>query len=102
MHVSDDELTGRTVIAADGNAIGEVFGFAIETDNWAIQALKVKLRNEAADQVGASRSIFRPGTIAIPVSFIQSVGHAVVLNVATSALREGAFAVGQQDAGAGA
>jgi sporulation protein YlmC with PRC-barrel domain len=100
MHVSDDELTGRTVIAADGNAIGEVIGFGIESDTWSIETLRVRLRNAAADQVGASRSIFRSGTIAIPVAFVQSVGHAVVLNVPTAALREGAMAVGQQGAGA--
>jgi hypothetical protein len=59
----------------------------LDTDNWTIEALEVRLRKPAAAQLGASRGVFRPGTLALPVGLIQSVREAIVLSVAVDALR---------------
>ena len=88
MRLSDDNLRGRTVIAADGQAIGEIAALFLESDSWRVDALQVKLRKEVADQLGAAHGIFRAGTLEAPVRIIQSVGDAVVLSVATQKLRE--------------
>jgi sporulation protein YlmC with PRC-barrel domain len=77
MRLSDENLRGRTVIAADGQAIGEVAGEFLDSEAWRLESLQVKLRNEVADQLGATRSLFHPGTLEIPVRMIQSVGDAV-------------------------
>jgi sporulation protein YlmC with PRC-barrel domain len=36
MQISDEHLRGRTVIAADGQAIGEVAALFIDTSTWTI------------------------------------------------------------------
>ena len=47
MQVSDEQLRGRTVIAADGQAIGEVAALFIDTSTWIIIALQIKLSKSA-------------------------------------------------------
>jgi len=88
MRLSDANLRGRTVIGADGQAVGEVAALFLDSEAWAIQSLQVKLRKEIADRLGASRSVFHAGTVEIPIRLIQSVGDAVVLSVAVDGLRQ--------------
>jgi sporulation protein YlmC with PRC-barrel domain len=88
MRLSDENLRGRTVIGADGQAVGEVAALFLDSESWGIQSLQVKLRKEIADRLGASRSVFHAGTVEIPIRLIQSVGDAVVLSVAVDGLRQ--------------
>lgn len=88
MRLSDKNLVGLTVVTANGQALGEVSVLFIDSQTWHIEALQVKLRREAAEQLGASRSIFHAGTIEIPVRIIQSVSDAVVLSVSVEQLRQ--------------
>jgi sporulation protein YlmC with PRC-barrel domain len=69
------------VIAADGQAIGEVAAIFLDSNLWKVESLQVKLRREVADQLGASRGMFHAGTLELPVSMVQSVGDAVILRV---------------------
>jgi sporulation protein YlmC with PRC-barrel domain len=87
MRLSDENLRGRTVIGADGRAIGEVAAIFLDSEKWAVEALQIKLRKEIADRVGAARGMFHAGTIEVPVTLIQSVGDAVVLAVEVDGLR---------------
>ena len=87
MQVSDEHFRGRTVIAADGQAIGEVGALLIDTSAWTIVALRIKLHKAAAEQLGAARGILRAATLELPVRMIQSVGDAVLLSVPTLDLR---------------
>ena len=88
MQVSDEHLRGRTVIAADGQAIGEVAALSIDTATWTIGALQVKLSKLAADQIGAERGLLRAAAIDVPVRVVQSVGDAVLLSLPTAELRK--------------
>jgi sporulation protein YlmC with PRC-barrel domain len=88
MRLSDENLRGRTVIAADGQAIGEIAALFLDSDAWRVESLQIKLRKEVADQLGATRSLFHSGTIEIPIRMVQSVGDAVVLSVAGDELRQ--------------
>ncbi len=88
MRLSDDNLHGRTVIASDGLAIGEIAVLFIDSDAWRVESLQVKLRKDVADRLGADRSMFHAGALEIPTSMIQSVGDAVVLSVAIDELRQ--------------
>ena len=78
MRLSDENLRGRTVIAADGQAIGEITGLFLDSEAWKVESLRVKLRNEVADQLGATRGMFHAGTLEIPTRMVQSVGDAVI------------------------
>lgn len=88
MRLSDENLRGLTVIGADGRAIGDVAALFLDSDSWRVESLRVTLRKDIADQLGASRSMFRAGTVQIPVRLVQSVGDALVLSVPVDALRE--------------
>src|SRR4026208_1417517 len=90
MRISDEHLRGRTVISSDGKALGEIVTLFLDNATWVVEALDVKLRNEAADEIGANRGIFKlkAATLEIPVRMIQSVGDAVVLSVALQGLRK--------------
>lgn len=88
MRLSDKSLVGLTVVAADGQALGEVSVLFIDNQTWHVEALQVKLRREAAEQLGASRTLFRAGTIEIPLRIVQSVSDAVVLSVPVEELHD--------------
>lgn len=88
MRLSDENLRGRTVIGADGRAVGEVAALFLDSDAWSVESIQVKLRKEIADELGASRTIFHAGTVEIPVRLVQSVGDAVVLSAPVDGLRE--------------
>jgi sporulation protein YlmC with PRC-barrel domain len=88
MRLSDENIRGRAVIAADGQLIGEVAALFLDSDSWRVESLQIKLRKEVADQIGATHNIFHAGTLEVPVRIIQSVGDTVVLSLATDNLRE--------------
>jgi sporulation protein YlmC with PRC-barrel domain len=88
MRLSDESLRGRTVISADGNAIGSVAELFISSSDWRVESIRIELQKDIADRIGASRTLLHRGTIELPVSFIQSVGDAVVLSVDVEKLRE--------------
>ena len=88
MQVSDQHFRGRTVIAADGQAIGEVAELLIDTSAWTITGLQIKLHKPAAEQIGAALGILRAATLELPVRMVQSVGDAVLLSVPTLELRQ--------------
>ena len=76
------------MIAADGQAIGEITALFLDSDAWKVESLRVKLRSEVADELGATRGMFHAGTLEMPVRMVQSVGDAVVLSVAAHELRQ--------------
>ena len=98
MRLSDENLRGRTVIAADGQVIGAIAGLFLDSDSWRVESLQVKLRKEVADKIGATRGLFHAGTLEMPLRMVQSVGDTVVLSVATNDLREVVPGVGDASA----
>jgi sporulation protein YlmC with PRC-barrel domain len=88
MRLSEEDLRGRTVIASDGLAIGEITVLFLDTDAWRVESLQVRLRKDVADRIGADRGMFHAGALEIPVRMVQSVGDAVVLSVAVDELRQ--------------
>ena len=89
MRLTDSNLRGRTVVAADGQVLGEVVGLFLEEGPLRVEALQVKLRKESADLVGAERGVFRAGVLEIPVHAVQSIGDAIVLAARIEDLRAG-------------
>jgi sporulation protein YlmC with PRC-barrel domain len=88
MRLSDGNIRGRTVIASDGLAIGEIASLFLDSEAWRVESLQVKLHKDIADRLGANRSMFHAGTLEIPVRMVQSVGDAVVLAAAVDDLRQ--------------
>ena len=88
MRLSDDNIRGRTIIAADGQMVGEITALFFESAAWRVESLQVELGKDIADKIGADRSLFHAGTLEIPVRMVQSVGDTVVLSVPVDGLRE--------------
>ncbi len=88
MRLSDKTLQGRTVISADGTVIGSISELFISTSEWRVESIRIELRKDVADRIGANRSVFHRGTIELPISFVQSAGDTVVLTVDVEQLRE--------------
>ncbi len=88
MRLSDDNLRGRTVIASDGLAIGEITALIVDTEAWRVETLHIKLRKDVAVRIGADRGVFRAGVLELPTRMIQSAGDAVVLSGAIDELRQ--------------
>jgi sporulation protein YlmC with PRC-barrel domain len=88
MRISDDSLRGRTVISADGDAIGSLAELFIDSTEWRVESVRIELRKDIADRIGATRTLLHRGMIELPVGFIQSVGDAVVLSIDVDKLRE--------------
>ena len=87
MRLTDENIRGRTIIAADGQVVGEITAVFLESDAWRVESLQVKLVKHIADQIGADRNMFHAGTLEIPVRIVQSVGDTVVLSVPVDGLR---------------
>jgi sporulation protein YlmC with PRC-barrel domain len=90
MEITDIELRDRTVIGADGNAIGQVAALIVDPDGWSVKSVRIKLRRNVADQVGVGHSVFHASTVDVPVRQVQSVGDALVLTVSAAGLRSDA------------
>jgi sporulation protein YlmC with PRC-barrel domain len=88
MRLSDENLRGRAVVAADGQVIGDVSAMFIDAEQWKVESLRIKLRKNVAEQLGATHDIFHAAVIEVPVQVIQSVGDAIVLSVTAVGLRQ--------------
>jgi sporulation protein YlmC with PRC-barrel domain len=88
MRVSDKTLNGRAVISADGKVVGSISELFINKSSWHLESIRVDLRKDIADRIGANRTVFHRGTIELPIHLIQSVGDAVVLTVEVEQLRD--------------
>ncbi len=88
MRLSNENLRGRTIIAADGQVVGVIAALFLESDTWRVESLQAKLGKDIADRIGSDRSLFHAGTLEIPVRMVQSVGDTVVLTVPVDGLRE--------------
>ncbi len=86
--MSDENLRGRTVISAEGQVMGEVTALFFDSRAWRVESLQVKLQRDIADRLGVDRSVFRAGTLEIPVRLVQAVGDTVVLSIETAGLRD--------------
>lgn len=59
MRLSDKNMSGRTIIAADGQVIGEITALFLDSDARRVESLQVMLCKDITDHLGAHRSVFR-------------------------------------------
>ena len=88
MVISDENLRNRPIIGSDGLQIGEVVRVFLDSDDFKIVSIEAKLSNHIADQLGATRSIFRSGMLEIPVGLIQATSDSVILRVSLAELQK--------------
>ena len=77
--VSFTELADKFVICSNGFDLGQLNGVDIDTANWQITFLHVKLSKPAAEDLGFKKR-FGTSTVCVPVSLVSKVGDNVLLN----------------------
>jgi sporulation protein YlmC with PRC-barrel domain len=58
------------IIAADGQAVGEINAIFLDCNTWRVESLRVTPRKDIADELGAHRSAFHAGALEIPVGMV--------------------------------
>ncbi|MCL2475678.1 hypothetical protein [Candidatus Bathycorpusculum sp.] len=85
--VNLDELDGKDVIDISGTVLGQVKGSRVSVKNWRITHLKVKLSNQAAEQLGFKKR-FGSASVCMPVSLVSAVGDVITTESTLSELRQ--------------
>ena len=84
--MTDDSLHGRTVLSADGHALGEVTHLLIDHGKLELAGMEVKVRRNVAERLHLSQSRLRAATIRIPAENVHSIGDVVILEVGLETL----------------
>jgi sporulation protein YlmC with PRC-barrel domain len=82
MRLSAANLVGRTVVATDGTAVGEIATIVAGDGSRGFRFLRVKLGIGIAQFLGT----FDATTVDVPIRLVQSVGEKVVLSIGVAAL----------------
>jgi sporulation protein YlmC with PRC-barrel domain len=77
--VNFDKLSGMFVICAGGFDLGNVNGIEINTTNWQVTHLLIKLSKPASEDLGFKKR-FRSSTVCVPTSLISQFGDNILLN----------------------
>lgn len=77
--VSFEKIVGMQIISSKAHVLGEVSGVEVNTENWQITHLHVKLDNEAAAKLGFKKR-FRSSKICIPISLVKAVGELITIS----------------------
>jgi sporulation protein YlmC with PRC-barrel domain len=77
--VNFEKLSGMFVICAGGFDLGNVTGIEINTINWQVTHLQIKLSKPASEDLGFKKR-FRSSTVCVPTSLIAQAGDNILLN----------------------
>jgi sporulation protein YlmC with PRC-barrel domain len=77
--VKDTEITGKKVILEDASAIGHVSDVFIETSDWRITKLRIRLEKRYAERLGVESGILKKPMIPVLIHTVKSVGDVVHL-----------------------
>jgi sporulation protein YlmC with PRC-barrel domain len=73
------KLIGKQVIGAQAMELGEVESVKIDTSNWQVTHLGVKLSDNAVKELGFTKTFWSSVVISLPVSAVSVVGDVVSL-----------------------
>jgi sporulation protein YlmC with PRC-barrel domain len=79
MQISLEELPGRVVLDSAGRLLGKITSLQIDTESWAVQSLRLRLRRRVAHDVGARWSLFHLPTMDVPTGLVLAASDAVIL-----------------------
>ena len=74
--ISVEKLVGLKVITSQAFSLGTVKGARVDTENWKITHLHVKLDDNAATTLGFKKR-FRSSNVCVPVEMVAAVGDFV-------------------------
>ncbi len=77
--LKDTEITGKRVILEDASDIGLVTDIFVDTLDWRITRLDVKVEKRYAERLGLEKSLIKKATCPVKIHFLKSVGDVVHL-----------------------
>jgi sporulation protein YlmC with PRC-barrel domain len=81
------QLDGKKVFTQDGTDIGDVAGVDVDTDNWSIVAIEVRLERKLLEKLNMEKPMFGSQSVKLSVDLVSGVSEAVVLEVPLADLR---------------
>src|SRR5688500_15860605 len=81
-----DELPGRSVLDSTGRVIGKVERAMVDMESWAVESLRVRLRRDAASELGLASGTFQAATLDVPTGLVLAASDAVILRAALEEL----------------
>jgi sporulation protein YlmC with PRC-barrel domain len=76
--INFEKLIGMQIVTSEAYVLGEVKGAGVDTDNWRVLNLHVKLTDAASNRLGFKKR-FRSSTVSVPVTMVQAVGDLVTI-----------------------
>ena len=77
--IKDSDLTGKRVILEDASNIGFVTDVFVDTLDWRITRLDVKLENRYVERLGLEKGLLKKTICPVKIHFLKSVGDVVHL-----------------------
>ena len=77
--IKDTEITGKRVILEDASDIGTVMDVFVDTLDWRITKLDVKVEKRYAVRLGLEKGILKKTICPVKIHFLKSVGDVVHL-----------------------
>jgi sporulation protein YlmC with PRC-barrel domain len=96
--VSANDLTGKKVIALNGDSIGQVKDVEFDTRTWKINEILLKLSDKAATEIGYKKTSGTLGPLSLtrgnksvymPVAFISSISDVITIDKTLLEITEG-------------
>ena len=79
MIIRDTEITEKRVIMEDASDIGLVLDIFVDTLDWRITRLDVKVENRYAARLGLEKGLLKKAICPVKIHFLKSVGDVVHL-----------------------
>ncbi len=77
--IKDTEITGKRVILEDASDIGMVTDVFVDTLDWRITRLDVKVEKRYAERLGLEKGLLKKAICPVKIHFLKSVGDVVHL-----------------------
>jgi len=77
--LKDTEITGKRVILEDASDIGVVMDVYVDTLDWRITKLEVRIEKRYADRLGLEKGLLKKAICPVKIHFLKSVGDVVHL-----------------------
>ena len=77
--IKDTEITGKRVILEDASDIGMVTDVFVDTLDWRITRLDVRVEKRYAERLGLEKGLLKKAICPVKIHFLKSVGDVVHL-----------------------
>lgn len=72
MLISANNLVKKKVMDSQAHEVGIVTDFAVDTENWSVETLNIKIPAKTAKELGISKMLAK--TAKVPVQMVSKVG----------------------------